>query len=641
MALLRQFYTNFTAGELSPLMSSRIDSEAYKNGGKTLTNVRLRAQGGITRRPGLRYLQTLTSTTYQSEPYIYDEDEAYLLLFSDTKLEIVDVSDPTVILQTITSCPWLTAHIGNIVVSQSGDTMIIVNPNFAIKKLTRTSATNFSLTDYEFDISDGMKFQPYHKFAAASTTIDPSGTSGSVTLTASANAFSADYVGLYIRIVDSANTVRHALITAYTSPTVVTATLSGSLANHNATDKWSEPVFSSVRGFPRSVTFHDQRLIFGGSRDLPNFLFMSKSGEFFNFDIGTGLDDESIQVQIAENQISEIKALSSFRHLSVFTSEQELFVPTSENRPLSPSTITVKRQTSFGSSGVQPKDFDGATLFLTKSKGAVREFIYSDLSQGYNSDAITLLSQHLIGTPTDMETQAESSDQLESYMYLVNTDGHIPVFMSIRKEKLAGWVQYQTNGSFKNISNVNREMYCVVERTINGSTVTSLELFDNTYHTDMGAKLSGSASTTWQVAHLPNTAVVVKSGNYSLGTFTTDGSGNITLNDSVTSVEIGLSYTPTITTLPPEYQLADGVSVGQKRRIVRAVLDLFETLDVKAKGTKILIRNVTEDFSQQPTPVTARKEVYMLGWGNEGTVTITQDEPLPFSLNGILLEVEV
>ena len=586
-------------------------------------------------------MQTLTSTTYQSEPYIYDEDEAYLLLFSNTKLEIVDVANPTVILQTITSCPWLTTHIGSIVVSQSGDTMIIVNPNFSIKKLTRTSATNFSLTDYAFDTASGMRFQPYHKFAAASTTIDPSGTSGSVTLTASANAFTADYVGLYIRIVDSANTVRHALITAYTSATAVTATLSGALANHNATDKWSEPVFSSVRGFPRSVTFHDQRLIFGGSRDLPNFLFMSKSGEFFNFDIGTGLDDESIQVQIAENQISEIKALSSFRHLSVFTSEQELFVPTSENKPLSPSTITVRRQTSFGSSGVQPKDFDGATLFLTKSKGAVREFIYSDLSQGYNSDAITLLSQHLIGTPTDMETQAESSDQLESYMYLVNTDGHIPIFMSIRKEKLAGWAQYQTNGSFKNISNVNREMYCVVERTINGATVTSLELFDNTYHTDMGAKLSGSASTTWQVAHLPNTAVVVKSGNYSLGTFTTDGSGNLTLNDSVTSVEIGLSYTPTVTTLPPEYQLADGVSVGQKRRIVRAVLDLFETLDVKAKGTKILIRNVTEDFSQEPTPVTARKEVYMLGWGNEGTVTITQDEPLPFSLNGILLEVEV
>ena len=626
---------------MSPLLSSRIDSEAYKNGGKTLTNVRLRAQGGITRRPGLRYLQTLTNVAYQSEPYIYDEDEAYLLLFSNTKLEIVDVSNPTVILQTITSCPWLTAHIGSVVVAQSGDTMIIVNPNFAIKKLTRTSATNFALTDYEFDTSSGMSYQPYYKFAAAATTLTPSGTSGSVTLTASANAFQSGHNGTYLRLVDSAGTVRHALISGYTSATVVTATLSGAVANTDAISNWSESVFSSINGYPRSVTFHDQRLIFGGSRDLPNFLFMSKAAEFFNFDVGTGLDDESIQVQIAENQVSEIKALSSFRHLSIFTSEQELFVPTSENRPLTPATITVKSQTSFGSSGVQPKDFDGATLFLTKSKGSVREFIYSDLSQGYNSDAITLLSQHLIGTPTDMETQPESSDQIESYMYLVNTDGHMPVFMSIRKEKLNGWVQYQTTGTFKNVSNVNRDMYVVVERTINSSTITSLELLDNSYHTDMGIKLSGGASTTWQAAHLPSTAVVVKSGNYSLGTFTTDGSGNVTLNDSVTSVEIGLAYTPVISTLPPEFALADGVSVGQKRRIVRAVLDLYQTLDVKAKGTKILIRNVTEDFSLEPTAVTARREVYMLGWGNEGTVTITQDEPLPFSLNGILLEVEV
>ena len=641
MALLRQFYTNFTSGELSPLLSSRIDSEAYKNGGKTLTNVRLRAQGGVTRRPGLRYLQTLSNVPYQSEPYIYDEDEAYLLLFSNTKLEIVDVSNPTAILQTITSCPWLTAHIGSVVVAQSGDTMIIVNPNFAIKKLSRTSATNFALTDYEFDVSGGKMFQPYHKFAAASITITPSGTSGSVTLTASSSAFVSAHNGEYLRLVDSADTVVHALITGYTSGTVVTATLSGAIANTNAIDNWSEPVFSSIKGYPRSVTFHDQRLIFGGSRDLPNFLFMSKAGEFFNFDVGTGLDDESIQVQIAENQVSEIKALSSFRHLSIFTSEQELFVPTSENRPLTPSTITVKSQTSFGSSGVQPKDFDGATLFLTKSKGSVREFIYSDLSQGYNSDAITLLSQHLIGTPSDMETQAESSDQIESYMYLVNSDGHMPVFMSIRKEKLNGWVQYQTTGSFKNVSNVNRDMYVVVERTINSSTITSLELLDNSYHTDMGIQLSGSSSKTWQAAHLPNTSVVVKSNNYSLGTFTTDGSGNVTLNDSVTSVEIGLAYTPVISTLAPEFQLNDGVSVGQKRRIVRAVLDLYETLDVKAKGTKILIRNVTEDFSLQPTAVTARREVYMLGWGTEGSVTITQDEPLPFSLNGILLEVEV
>ena len=93
--------------------------------------------------------------------------------------------------------------------------------------------------------------------------------------------------------------------------------------------------------------------------------------------------------------------------------------------------------------------------------------------------------------------------------------------------------------------------------------------------------------------------------------------------------------------MPPETQLQDGVTVGQRRRIVRAVLDLVTTLNVKAGGTKILIRQVTDDFSQEPTTVTERKEVYLLGWGKLGRVDITQDEPLPLTLNGVMLEVEV
>ena len=95
MALLRQFTTNFSSGELSPLLSSRVDAEAYRNGAFRLRNVRLKAQGGCTRRPGLRYLQTLANEDYQAEPYVYDEDEAYILLFSNTKLRIVDITDPT------------------------------------------------------------------------------------------------------------------------------------------------------------------------------------------------------------------------------------------------------------------------------------------------------------------------------------------------------------------------------------------------------------------------------------------------------------------------------------------------------------------------------------------------------------------
>lgn len=643
MALLRQFYTNFTAGELTPLLSSRIDSNAYKNGTKRLRNFRILSQGGIRRRGGLRYLQELSDIAYQTEAYIYDEDEAYIALFSNARVDIVDVSDPTNIADTITSCPWTTAMIGELRVTQSGDTMIIVHPDMPMQQLTRTSASTFSRSAYVFDTADGFVHQPYYKFADAAVTITPTNANvNPQTFTASSAIFSSDWEGEEIEFTDDAGTVHHIEFTTYLSSTTFTGSFDTAPSNTNASANWKEQVFSSRHGYARSVVFHDQRLIFGGSRDLPNHLFMSKVGEYFNFDVGTGLDDESIQIQIAENQISEIKSLASFRHLTIFTSEQELYVPTTENRPLTPSTIAVKKQTSYGSGATPPVEFDGALVFLTKSKGAVREFVFSDISQAYNSDALTLLSQHLIGSPSQMEAQREASDQVEAYLYLVNDAGKMPVFMSIRKEQLQGWAEYSTQGSFKNVVNVNRKIYVVCERTINSATFTSLELMDNEYHVDSASKqTNASPITTWTVSHLPNTEVVVKSGNYSMGTYTTNGSGELTLTEAVDEVEIGLDFTPELTTLPPEFQLQDGISVGEKRRIVRVVLDLNETLNVKTKGTTLLIRRVTDDFSVEPSAVTSRKEVYLLGWSNEGTVTVTQDQPLPLTINGLLLEVEV
>lgn len=645
MALLRQYYTNFTAGELTPLLSSRIDADAYKNAVKTLRNARIRAQGGITRRPGLQYHQTLLNTVYQLEGYIFDENEAYILLFSNGRLDIVDTDNPSVLLQTITSseCEWNNTNLGQLVVSQSGDTMIISHPDFLMKKLTRTSATNFDLEDFEFYINDDIKFTAYHKFAATSTTVTPSTTSGSsVTLTASAATWSTDMLNTYLKLIDSTGAARFFKITGYTSDTVVTGKLNASIANTSAITDWKEEVFSVKRGFARTVIFHDQRLIFGGTRDLPNNIFMSKTGEFFDFEVGTGLDNEGINLEISENQVSEIKALTSLRHLTVFTSEQELYIPTTENKPLTPATITIKKQTSFGSSDTQPQEFDGAVVYLTKTKGAIREFVFSDLSQAYNSDALTILSQDLITDPVDIAAQREAFDQVEGYLYVVNSDGTLPVFMSIRKEKLQGWCKYETDGKFKNIVNVNRTMYCVIERTINGATVTHLEQLSNSSFLDSSIQLTDTtAKANWQAAHLPNTNVFVRNGNYSLGQYTTDGSGNLTLTTTCKEVEIGINYTPKLVTLPPEFQLQDGVSVGQKRRIVRAVLDLNNTLNIKAKGNKVLIRAVNSNFANPPDPITERKEIYLLGWSKDGTVEITSDEPLLLTLNGILLEVEI
>ena len=51
--------TNFTTGEVDPLLKARIDINQYYNALETARNVLIQPQGGIERRPGLQFLQEI------------------------------------------------------------------------------------------------------------------------------------------------------------------------------------------------------------------------------------------------------------------------------------------------------------------------------------------------------------------------------------------------------------------------------------------------------------------------------------------------------------------------------------------------------------------------------------------------------
>ena len=137
-----------------------------------------------------------------------------------------------------------------------------------------------------------------------------------------------------------------------------------------------EPSFSSIRGYPVSVTYHQDRLVVGGSRDLPNRLWLSKSSDLMSFDLGEGLDDEAIEFSILSDQVNAIKTVFSGRHLQVFTTGAEWMVT---GDPLTPSVIQLKRQTRVGSlknRNIPPQDIDGATVFISSNGRELREFVF-------------------------------------------------------------------------------------------------------------------------------------------------------------------------------------------------------------------------------------------------------------------------
>lgn len=632
MAKLRTFKTSFTAGEVSMELAGRGDLTAYDNGAGNLTNIFVMPTGGIYRRAGLRHVDTVPGEG-RLVAFEFNTEQVYLLVFREGE---VDVYENDIKLTTIEGVPWTLAQVKNISWVQSADTLLIVHPNVPPKKLTRDGEEAWLVSDWSFYTKDNVIHQPYHKFADDEVTLDPSSTSGTINIVASADVFVAEHVGIRFRIGG-----KEVEITTYTDATHASALVKETLSSATATEDWEEQALSEVRGWPASVCFHQDRLVVGGSRDLPNRLWMSKSSDLFNFDLGTGLDDEAIEFSILSDQVNAIRAVFSGRHLQVFTSGAEWMVT---GDPLTPTSIQLKRQTRIGSPidrTVVPCDVEGATLFVSRTKDEVREFLYTDLEQAYQAGDLAILARHMVNTPVDQDY-----DKTRRHLHIVMADGTLASLTLFRREKVTAWSRQTTKGRFLSVALVDVSAYVMVER--NGAFF--IEVLDDEYNVDAGLKGEDvTPKTIWSgLEHLEGRTVKVVADGSPLGEFTVID-GAVTLPEAALSVEAGLGYAHIIEPLPATVASAKAGTQGGHVRPVSFTFRVRNTtvlrLDVGFGLQDVPFKRFGQGVLDQATaPFTGDRTVRAYGW-REGGVSplwrIEQDAPLPFTLLSVASEISI
>ncbi|HEC91309.1 MAG TPA: hypothetical protein ENI55_06550 [Alphaproteobacteria bacterium] len=620
---------SFTAGEISPLLLGRGDLRAYDNGAGRLRNVFIHPTGGISRRAGLRYVARAPGRG-RLIAFEFNTEQIYLLVFTNLKMDIYrnEVKMATV------AAPWTETQIGQINWVQSADTLLIVHPDVQPRKITRTSDTEWTINTWSFLEANGRINQPHHKFAADGVTLTPSATTGTVTLTASAAAFAAGHAGARLRLQN-----KEVEVTTITSATQATATVKETLVSTAAVTDWEEQSFSSVRGWPVAVCFHQDRMVIGGSRDLPNRLWLSKSTDLFNFDLGSGLDDEGIEFAILSDQVNAIRAVFSGRHLQVFTSGAEWMV---SGDPLTPTSLQLHRQTKIGSAvdrTVPPRDVDGATLFVPRTGRELREFIFTDVEQAYQATDLAMLARHLINNPVDQDF-----DKSARLFHMVMADGTLATLTIYRAEQVTAWTLQETSGFFRSIAVAGGGTYVLVERT-NGFFI---EIFDENLDVDSGLTGTGAApKTTWSgLGHLEGETVKVLADGAVRADEIVVG-GAITLAEAAGSVQVGLGFVHEVEPLPPFIQATGGGTQGGRVRLIALTLRLRETaalsLDTGRGYREIPFKRFGAGvLDSSPPKFSGDKKIRALGWKKDGTKplwSIKQSTPLSFTLLSVSAEI--
>ena len=496
--------TNFAVGEINPELRGRIDLKQYESALERARNVICKPQGSVERRPGLRYVFTIPSAASPQSgvrlaPFAFSTTQTYMFLFCGTRayifkegVQITNIngtgndyldcsSSVSGVTDGITS-----ARLSNLWWTQSADTMLLFEETMKSLKIVRgANDATWTVSDVTFDFIPKYDFTPAS--STPSATLTPSAVTGNITLTAGASVFTSDHVSQYIQANDNFG---RAKITGFTSATVVSAVTEVPFFSTSAiaSGAWTletgyEDAWSSGKGWPKTATFHEGRLIIGGSKSLPTTVWGSRVGLFFNFDAGQSLDDEALEATIDTNQVNAVVGIFSGRDLQVFTTGTEFVVPQIDGEPLTPTSFIFKPSTTRGTKeGTMPVSTEGGTLHLQRGGKAIREFLFLDVEGSYVSNDISLLSSHLLQTPTRMALRRGTNVDEGDLLFLVNSgDGSMAAFSILRSQNVIAPSLLTTDGLFQDVNVEDADApltYAIVKRTVPDEAICTITVSD-------------------------------------------------------------------------------------------------------------------------------------------------------------------
>lgn len=668
--------SSFNAGVLDPRLASRTDIEKYYSGLSVGTNILCTPQGGFKRRPGMAFIDDIGADGLLAS-FAFNVEQTYLLVFTNNNIEIFKDG----VSQANVTTTYTLAQLPSLRYTQSADTMILVHEDHAPATLVRgASHTSWTLSDISFtnvpqydfdDVSSPASVDEVQLITLPTTGGSPWGggetykldieghISADITFAASSTAINAERIQTALRAfgITSSTGITVSYVAA-SSPEeyqvtfggsdggtdwvqmVVRDVSSGTVTISTVTNgvSGSEDIWSATRGYPRSVTFHQGRLVFGGTKTRLQTVIMSVTNDFYNFDTGTGLDDQAIVATMDTDQVNAISAVTSTRHLQIFTSGGEFI---EKSIPLTPGGVAITRQTQYGSIGLAPVNIDGATMFVERRGKVVREFVYAFSEDAYNASPVSMLAPHLINSPLGMAARKGTATDDANLVFMVNSDGTVAVLNTLRSEGVAGWTKWETAGDILSMVSVVDEVYLLVKRTINSVTKYYLEQLDEDTYTDSNiSQAQASSATVTGLDHLDDESCRVKADGAVMAS-AIPLSGSITLARAGVDVEVGLNFDPIATTMPLNVNFASGPTLMKEKRPYHAQIDLYQSLGVIIQGKRLPDRAMSGALPDIPEPYTGMKEVWLTGWSHIADITITQVDPLPMFVRGLSLDVEV
>ena len=669
---------DFTAGELAPSLSARVDLSKYNKGCRTLTNFLVQAHGGAVKRPGFELIDALPGEAVLV-PFVFSQEQAYCLVFGDKWLRVATpdgfILDANEDIYEITS-PYTLEQAKQLSYVQSADVLFIAVHGVVPTKLKRLGHASWQFESMVFtspiaapanqaaSLSGSDAVTPYTYYVTAvNGDGKESGLPAGVNISgpASNNWTATSSITVTWSAVTGAVEYRIYKTSYGGRPGYVANTTNLSWTDRNVTPSTSEgaPVYDDPfpnGDYPGAVCLYEQRLVFASSPNRPQTIWMSKSGDYGNFaTYKPAAADTPIELTIASQEVSPVNWLMPLRSLILGMGGMEWEIGPRGDNAFSAQNAKATPQSYWGSSLRQAIIIGNVILHVSSSGRQVRSLQYEFAADSYNGNDLSIMAAHLLEAGRIVDwTYAKAPD---SIVWAVRDDGVLLGLTFQAEHQIAAWHKHTTQGKFKNVCAIPNgfedALFAVVER--NGELY--LERAASRYLSGdpagavfLDSSLTYSGSPVTQLSgldHLNEMEVGVFADGAVQPPRTVHG-GTIFLDSPASVVTVGLLYTADLETMPVEVVAQTGTSVAQKKQI-NAVDVLFrDSLGVKvglsfddAKMQPVKWRT-TEPYGKPPAPYSGIKSVVVPSLAdNIVTVCIRSDMPTPVTVLALVSRIAV
>ena len=635
--------TNFTSGQFDPKLRGRSDIEQYKNGAKELTNVIIEWYGGVTRTPGTAFVNEVKTSSSATRliPFVFSNVENYVLEFGALYIRFyrnhAQIESGGSAYEVTTT--YTADEVFDIQYVQTADVLYLFHPDHAPAQLIRFDHNVWTLSDVDFEKG------PLLDTNTTAVTITPSADTGdAITLTASTDTFTEKHEGSIWRIKSG-----YVLINTVASEVLVSDAdvlyTSGDLdTGPGATTDWAEGAFSDYRGYPSCGAFYEDRLVMAATSHQPNTLFLSEPGAYEQFEGGAESDDSIIDT-VNSRRLNIFKWIDTGDFI-LLGNEGGLvkYWSGSSSDPITATNKNAKKIVEEGSNGVLPISLGSEPYYIGRDGKIVRTLQYSLQSDNYFGADVTLLSRSLM---SDTVIEMAYQQAPHSIIWYVLDDGSLVSSTINVGQKITAFSKQSDTGSYKSVTVIPAtgydEVWFIVEREIDGSAVKYIEYMkqydqeaqNDQYFVRSGITYDGASTTTITgLSHLEGESVAILADGY-VQPSETVSSGSITIDRAASKVHVGLGYESVIETLNLNAGSAIGSALVKHRNIHKVNVQLYNT----GAGVKLGISSKMDylKFDLPAALYTGFKElIFPQGWKKEKTVRITQSNPLPLTVNGIL-----